>query len=217
VVDIFDEVDEELRAERAQLLLKRYAGLIIAVALLIVAAVAGWQAWRWWQAKQDMAAGQHYLAAMALMQSPAAAASHQAIVATFDTLAQTAPEGYRTLARLQAAALKAEQGDQRGAATLWNDIATDTSADPLLRDLASLLWCQQQIDTGDPALLETRLKALAEPGSAWRPLAQEQLALLDLRQGKTEAAKASLSKLAQDVTAPNGVRQRAAALLGRLG
>lgn len=217
MVDIFDEVDEELRAERAQRILKRYAGLIIAVAFLIVAAAAGWQAWRWWQARQDMAAGQRYLAALALMQSPAAAANHQEITGTFDMLAQTAPEGYRTLARLQAAALKAQHGDQRGAAALWNDIATDSSADPLMRDLASLLWCQQQIDTGDPALLETRLKALAEPGNAWRPLAQEQLALLELRQGKTEAAKASLSKLAQDVTAPNGVRQRAAALLGRLG
>ena len=73
------------------------------------------------------------------------------------------------------------------------------------------------IDTGDPALLEARLKALAEPGNVWRPLAQEQLALLDLRQGKTQAAKAALTKLAQDVTAPNGVRERAAALLGRLG
>jgi hypothetical protein len=217
VVDIFDEVDEELRAERAQQLLKRYAGLIVAAALLVVGAAAGWQAWHWWQARQDMAAGQRYLAAMALMQSPAAAASRQDVTASFDMLARTAPEGYRTLARLQAAALKAGQGDQQGAAALWNDVATDTSADPLLRDLATLLWCEHQIDTGDPALLETRLKALAETGNAWRPLAQEQLALLDLRQGKTEAAKTALSKLAQDVTAPNGVRERAAALLARLG
>jgi hypothetical protein len=66
-------------------------------------------------------------------------------------------------------------------------------------------------------MLEGRLKALAEPGNAWRPLAQEQLALLDLRQGRTAAAKTTLSKLAQDVTAPNGVRERAAALLARLG
>ncbi len=217
MVDIFDEVDEELRAERAQQLLKRYAGLIIAAALLVIAAAAGWQAWRWWQAKQDMAAGQHYLAAMALMQSPAAAANRQGITGDFDSLAQTAPEGYRTLARLQAAALRAQRGDLKGAAALWNDVATDSSADPLLRDLAGLLWCQHQIDTGDPALLEARLKALAEPGNAWRPLAQEQLALLDLRQGRTEAAKTALSKLAQDVTAPNGVRERAAALLARLG
>jgi len=217
VVDIFDEVDEELRAERAQQLLKRYAGLIIAAALLVIGIAAGWQAWRWWQAKQDMAAGQNYLAAMALMQSSPAGTAPQSVIGDFDKLAQSAPEGYRTLARLQAAALKAQRGDQAGALSLWNEVASDTSADPLLRDLASLLLCQHQIDTGDPALLEARLKALAEPGNAWRPLAQEQLALLDLRQGKTEAAKTALSKLAQDVTAPNGVRQRAAALLARLG
>jgi hypothetical protein len=217
VVDIFDEVDEELRAERAQRLLKRYSGLIIAAMVLVVAAVGGWQAWNWWQARQDMAAGQRYLAAMALMQLPAAGAAQQNIAAGFDKLAQSAPEGYRTLARLQAAALKARNGDLPGAAALWNDVATDSSADPLLRDLASLLWCQHQIDTADPAVLEGRLKALAEPGNAWRPLAQEQLALLDLRQGKTAAAITALSKLAQDVTAPDGVRQRAAALLGRLG
>jgi hypothetical protein len=216
VVDIFDEVDEELRAERAQQLLKRYAGLIVALAVLIVAAAGGWQAWRWWQARQDVAAAQRYLAAMALTQSPAAAARPD-VTADFDALARSAPDGYRTLARFQAAALMAQHGDLKGAAGLWNDIATDGTADPLLRDLASLLWCQHQIDTADPSLLEARLKALAEPGNAWRPLAQEQLALLDLRQGKTDAAKTALGKLAQDITAPNGVRERAAALLARLG
>ena len=56
MVDIFDEVDEELRAERAQQLLKRYAGVIVAVALLIVAAAAGWQGWHWYQARRDQAA-----------------------------------------------------------------------------------------------------------------------------------------------------------------
>jgi hypothetical protein len=217
VVDFFDEIEEELRAERAQELLKRYGGALIVVVLLIVGAAGGWEAWRWWKARQDMAAGQRYLAAMALLATPAAAADRPAIINDFDAAARSAPEGYRTLARLQAAALKAQGGDLKGAATLWNDVATDPDADPLLRDLADLLWCQHQIDTGDPALLRARLKGLAEPGDVWRALAQEQLALLDLRQGNTQAAKATLSKLAQDATAPNGVRQRSAALLARLG
>jgi hypothetical protein len=216
VVDIFDEVDEELRAERAQRLLSRYAGLIVVVALLIVGGAAGWQAWRWWQAKQDLAAAQHYIGAMALAVSPGAAGDQKIVNGDFDALARTAPEGYRTLARLQGAAFRAAHGDVKGALDLWNAVATDTDADPLLRDLATLLLCQHQIDGGDPALLEARLKPLAEPGNAWRPLAQEQLALLDLRQGKTDAAKAALRNLAQDVTAPNGVRERAAALLARL-
>jgi hypothetical protein len=113
--------------------------------------------------------------------------------------------------------LKADAGDLAGAAALWDEVAADGSADPLLRDLATLMWAQHTIDRADPALLAARLKPLTDPGNAWRPLAQEQLALLDIRQGHTDPAKATLGKLADDVTAPVGVRARAGALLGRLG
>jgi hypothetical protein len=219
VVDIFDEVDEELRAERVQSLLKRYGGLIIAAALAVIAGAAGWQAWHWWQAKQDMVAAQHYLTAMTMADAAAAAgpANTKVSVAAFDALTRAGPDGYRTLARLQAAAQKAEAGNKEGAAALWNDVASDTAADPLLRDLASLLWCQNQIDSGDPGLLTSRLTALAGPNNAWRPLAKEQLALLDLRQGKTDAAKTTLRALMQEPTTPAGVRERVASLLERLG
>jgi hypothetical protein len=220
LVDIFDEVDEELRAERAQQLLKRYGGLIVAAVLVIVGAAAGWQAWRWYEARQDQAAAVEYLTAMTLADATAAgtnAASRTAAIAAFDRVTSNAPQGYRTLSRLREAALKADAGDLTGATALWDQVATDTSADLLLRDLASLLWVEHQIDSGDPATLEARLKALATPTNPWRPLAEEQLALLDMRQGKTDQAKATLRRLAQDVTAPNGVRGRATGLLNRLG
>lgn len=219
MVDIFDEIDEELRADRAKALLKRYGGVIIAAAVLVVAAAAGWQAWRWYQAKQDMVAARKFIATMTAADSAGTnAAARKTAIAEFNGVAATAPsDGYRTLARLRSAALEAQNGNLPGALTLWNDIATDGSADPLLRDLATLLWAQHQIDTGDPSLLAARLKPLAAPDNAWRPLAEEQLALLDLRQGKTAAAKTTLTRLAQDLTAPVGVRGRAADLLARLG
>src|SRR6185437_6233902 len=78
VVDIFDEVDEELRAERAQQLLKRYGGLIVAGAIAIVGAAAGWQGWRWYEARQDQAAAVEYLTAMNLADSTAAGSSSEA-------------------------------------------------------------------------------------------------------------------------------------------
>jgi hypothetical protein len=220
VVDIFDEVDEELRAERAQQLLKKYGGVIVAGALAIVVAAAGWQGWRWYEARQDQAAGVEYLTAMTLADATAAGSSEAnraAGIAAFAQLAARAPTGYATLARLREAALKADAGDLSGAAALWNGVAGDPSADPLLRDLANLLWAQHLIDSGDPSLLEARLKGLATPDNPWRSLADEQLALLDLRQGKTDQAKATLHRLVQDATAPNGVRGRASALLSRLG
>jgi len=220
VVDIFDEVDEELRAERAQQFLKRYGSLIVAGVLVIVGAAAGWQAWHWYEARQDAAAAAEYLTAMNLADPTAAGtseASRTAAIAAFEKLAASAPAGYATLAKLREAALRADSGDLQGGAAVWDQIAGDSSVDPLLRDLASLLWAQHLIDTADPALLEARLKALAAPDNPWRPMAEEQLALLDLRQGKADAAKTTLQRLAADATAPNGVRGRANALLGRLG
>ncbi len=219
MVDIFDEVDEELRAEKAQQLLKRYSGLIAGAALVVIGMTGGWQGWQWWQARQDAAAASAFVTAASAADAPASLdpAARGALGNAFDALAAGAPEGYRTLARLRAAALKADSGDLSGAAALWDQVAGDASVDPLLRDLATLMWAQRQIDQGDTARLEARLKPLTEPGNAWRSLAQEQLALLDLRQGHTERAKSAFTKLSQDVTAPSGVRSRATALLSRFG
>jgi hypothetical protein len=157
---------------------------------------------------------------MTLVDAPAGAsdaARNAAAVAAFGKLADGAPAGYRTLSRLREAALKANSGDLPGALATWDHIAADTSTDPLLRDLANLMWAEHQIDNGDPSLLRARLKALAAPENAWRVLAEEQLALLDMRLGNSDEAKATLRRLAQDTTAPNGVRGRASGLLNRLG
>jgi hypothetical protein len=219
VVDIFDEIDEDLRAERAQRLLKRYGGVIVAIALLIVAAAGGWQAWRWWEGRRDVGAAAAYLTAMSTADrlGPEATAARAEAIAGFEHVGATAPEGYATLARLRAAALKADAGDLGGAAALWDKVAADRAADPLLRDLASLMWVEHQLDKGDPALLEARLKPLSAPDNPWRALALEAQGLLDMRTGKTEQAKEIFHRLAQDATAPEGVRGRANGLLNRLG
>jgi hypothetical protein len=218
VVDFFDEVEEELREERLNELFKKYAGVLIAAALVVVGSVAGWKAWGWYQDKRDMEAATTYLAAATRSQAAGVAGPNRtAAIAAFESVAAAAPDGYRVLARLRDAAMRAETGDLDGASALWEQISADTSADPLLRDLANLTWCIWHADKGDPALLEGRLKPLAAPGGYWRALAAEQLALLDLRQGHNDTARTELRKLADDTTAPAGVRGRAGALLDRLG
>lgn len=219
MVDIFDEVEEELRADKAKRMLQRFGGLIIAACVVVVACVAGWQGWQYWRVRQDVAAGTAYLASLSRIEGvPIVSDDRRKEALTgFDALAQAAPDGYRTLARLQAAALRADSGDLAGAAALWDQVASDSAADKLLRDLASLLWSSRQLDTADSSLLEARLRPLAMPGGAWRALAREQLALLALRQQKTDDAKAELLRLAEDTTAPAGVRGRSRALLDRLG
>lgn len=218
MVDIFDEVEEELREERMHELLKKYGGLLFAAALLVIGAVAGWKAWGWYQDRRDMDAAALYLAAAARTEAAGVAGPNRAVaLAAFQAVAANAPDGYRDLARLREAALRADSGDLQGASALWDQVAADGSADPLLRDLASLTWCLWHADKADPGLLEGRLKPLAAPGNTWRSLALEQLALLDLRQGHTDAAKTQFKNLAEDTTAPSGVRDRAGAMLTRVG
>jgi hypothetical protein len=216
VSDIFDEVEEELRAERAKKLLQRYGSLIIGAAVAIVALVAGFQAWRWYEARERARVAEIYIAAMHQADAQASA-DHQAALAGLAKVTGEGMPGYTTLARLRAAALKANAGDKDGALRLWDDVAKDASADPLLRDLANLEWGMHQIDTGDPAQVTARLKPLTDPNNAWHAMAEEQLALLALRQGQTQTAHDALKKLANDVTAPQGVRGRAGGLLAKLG
>jgi hypothetical protein len=219
VVDIFDEVEEDLRAERAERLMKRYGWLMILAAVLIVGAAAGYEAWTRWQARQDAAVAARYVSAMNAVEAAPAAdpAARTALIGPLAQIAETAPEGYLTLARLRAAGLMADAGDLQSAVAMWNSVSADAKADPLLRDLASLLVTQHQLDSGDPAQLAARLEPLAVPGNAWAALAKEQLAILDLRLGKTDEAKAKLHALSIDIGAPAGARARAGALLAGLG
>lgn len=211
MVDIFDEVEQDLRAERAEKLLKKYAWLIIAVAVGIVAAAAGWQLWTRYQNQQDTAAATRYVAVQNAIEQSGTAKADQ--IAPLEQLAANAPTGYQTLARLRAAGLKADTGDLPGALALWNAVAADSSADRLLRDLASLMATGRELDHGDPVQLEARLRPLAEPGNAWSSLAREQLAMLDLRQGKSDEARTKLQALTFAADVPPGLRARASALL----
>lgn len=222
VADIFDEVRDDLRAERAQNMLRRYGAVLVIAAVLVVLAAAGWQAWRWRQNQQASAVATTFLDAMSKSSGPQADATggtptRDAAAAAFATVAAEGPEGYRTLARLRAAALRATSGDTKSALQMWDDVNNDPNADPLLRNLASLLWAQNQLDQGEPSAVEAHLALLNAPGNPWRPLAIEAQALLSLRTGQDGRARDLLKQLSTDQMAPTGARARAGAMLTRMG
>ncbi|WP_237217791.1 tetratricopeptide repeat protein [Falsiroseomonas oryziterrae] len=184
--DIFDEVEEDLRAERAKKLAQKWGGIALGVALLALAGTGGWQAWRWNEQRQAAAAAGTYLT---LHRGTEAEGADLATAANgFAALARESPAGYRTLARLRAAALKAETGDLRAALALWEEVAGDRDADPLYRDLATLLGVMHALDSGDPTQLAARLGPLTAEGNPWRASAREAQALLAIRRGATEEA-----------------------------
>ncbi len=217
VPDIFDEVNEDLRAERARRLLQRYGILLVIVVVLAVAGVAGWQMWQSRQHASREAVATRFLTAMQQQASPAGSPEQKEALATFADIGTDGPGGYRSLARLREAAAKANSGDLPGALALWDQVSADEQADRSLRRVADMLWVQHQIDSGEPALIEGRIQPLAAPGEPWRPLALEARAWLKLRTGDNAGAETTLREIIAIPSAPPGVRARANGLLTRLG
>jgi len=216
VVDIFDEVSEDLRNERAMALARRYGALLILALLLVLAGVAGQQFWTWYQTKQNNQAANTYLGLTAGLAPNLPAAQAQTDAVALTNFAATAPEGYKTLALLRAAGLYANAGQTAQAEGLWDRVSNDSSADPLLAELASLFWAQHALGSAPDADVLARLQPLEAETNPYHGLAQETQALLYLREGKNDLAKALFSQIASDPNSPDGVRNRAGGLLAQL-
>jgi hypothetical protein len=99
---------------------------------------------------------------------------------------------------------------------LWV-LTTNTNQPQIYRDLTSLRT--MMLAGKDQPLTERRtaLQAIAAPGRAFAPLANEQLAYLLVEEGKPEAAIKALADLMQDQAAPAGLRSRAGQMITALG
>ena len=163
MVDIFDEVSEDLRTERAIKLAQRYGGLLVLVMILVLIAVGGQQAWGWYQAQQNTKAATAYLALVTPIDAAngnLTNAQREADAQSLTRFAASAPTGYAALANLRAAGLYSDAGQTTQANALWNSLADDTSVDPLLRDMANLLWAQHALGNAPDADVLARLKPL---------------------------------------------------------
>jgi hypothetical protein len=217
VVDIFDEVDEDLRAERMGRFARRYAiGFMVLAALLIIG-VAGWQAWLWHRNQEDAKAATAFIAVLDKAAQRGSAADRQALAADFGTIAMSAPSGYATLARLNQASLLADAGQLPQAETIWDGLMNDDSVNPVLRQVATLGWAAHEIDTAEPSLIQARLETLAADGNPWRPIALQYLAMVDLRTGHRDEAARALRDVANDISTPANMRQMANGLAQALG
>jgi hypothetical protein len=219
VVDIFDEVADDLRAERAARLLRRYGALVILAAILVLLGVAGQQAWQYEQAQRAAKAATAYLAITDQIDAQGDSITNPQRIAdarSLQNFAATAPAGYRAIAGLRAAGLYADAGQLDQAAAAWNQVAGDSGAAPLLKNLASLLWAQHELGKVPDAAIAARLAPLTSPDNPYHALAEETQALMVLGEGKTAEAKALLGQIAADPTAPDGVHNRADGLLAKL-
>ncbi|MCB1475200.1 MAG: tetratricopeptide repeat protein [Rhodobiaceae bacterium] len=206
--DIFREVDEDIRRDQFEQLWKRYGGIVIALALVIVVGVGGYRAWNWYQARQASAEGEAFFAAVDLAEQ----GKKEEAAAAFNALASQGG-AYSDLARLRSAATSAAGGDQAGALAAYRDIAADTGVDPLFREIATIRAAYLEAGTLSPDEMEGRVGAMLDPQNAFRHAARELMALSAYAAGDIEATAKWAEEATADGDLPPNLRQRLEVLL----
>ncbi|HET7911418.1 MAG TPA: tetratricopeptide repeat protein [Pseudolabrys sp.] len=204
MADIFHEVDEEVRREQLKKLWDRYSIHLIALAVLIVAGIAGWRGYEYWVAKKAAVAGAQFEAAIALSEQGKEAEAE----AAFAKVAAEAPAGYRVLARMRAASVLA-QSKPADAVKAFDELSADASLGAIWQDLAAVRAGMLLVDTAPLADMRRRLDPVAEPTRSFRHTARELLALSAWRNHDFAAARKYLDMIAGDAESPIGVRARA--------
>lgn len=204
LVDVFEQVEEELRSERYKRLARTWLPVGAGVGAVALIGALGWWGYQSWQTNEaDKASASYERGLEALMADNAEGAQ-----AAFEEAAGTASRGYKALALMQQAALAVEAGKTEDAVRLFDE-AAKAASDPVLSDPAALKAAYLVMDTAPIAEIEKRLEPLTADKRPFRVLAREALAMAYIQNGKTAEARELFVQLQLGQDAPEAVRQRA--------
>ena len=203
-----EEVTEEVRRDRLYGLLKRWGW----AGILFVLIVVGGAAWNEWSKAQARAAAE------ALGDGLYAALETEDADARLAALAEIGAEGGgAAIAAFLSASDLLNAGRTDEAIAALQALATDPEVPGEYRSLASLKALIAGQGSMDEAERRLGFEALAQPGSAFRMVAREQIALSYVAEGDAEAALAELAAIAEDAETGQAMRDRAQGLIVALG
>ena len=208
MVDVFDEVEEELRREKYQAALRRWGPWVGGVAVAIVVGVAGYQFWDYHSTASAEASAEQYLSASRLFDDgdlPGADAA-------FAEMAGAGPAGYATLSLMRRGEIAVTQNRLEDAARLFEQ-AAERAPEPFTRDLARYKAALAQFDALSYDDLRVRLTPLTEGDALFGALARELMAAAAVRDERWDDARSAYELLSISLDAPPGLARRAAEAL----
>lgn len=211
MTDLFEEVEEQLRSDRYQALVRRAAPWVLtaaAVALVATLGIWGWQQYN--QQITDKASGE-YSEALSVGASGDIAKATQILT----EVSKSPARAYKSMALMQLGAVKMSSGkpeDVKAALALF-DQAAAAAPDDVLGDAARLKSAFAILDTAPYAEVEGRLTPLMKDKHPYRVQAREALAFAKLMKGDDAGARSDFLVISQALDAPEGLRQRAKAAM----
>lgn len=204
MVDVFDEVEEQLRAERyRELAIKAlpWVAAALGAALLIALGVWGWQTYT---TNATNKASETYAQALEAYQAGRSAEADR----LFGEVAKSPSKGYKSLALQQLGASKLAANKSDEAVKLF-DQAAEAAPNPILADAARLKAVYVLLDTAPYKDVQARLDPLLKEGRPYRAQAREAQAFAKLLAGDLAGARGDFVVISLLPDASEGARARA--------
>ena len=208
MVDFINEVEEELRKDVYNKLLKKFGPYILAILVLVVAAT-GYLEFQKYQVKvKARAASASYEIAGRLANE----GDFQGAISKFVALSDVAPTGYAGLSLSRAAGLKVQLGDLDGAIELF-DRSANTFEHRVHKDLSSLkaAYLLMEQERYDDVLV--RVTSLMGEDAPYEDLAKELEAQILLKKGSVDQVRTKLTYLSTAPGVAAGIKSRSAQAL----
>lgn len=207
------EVDDELRRDHMQKLVRHYGRIALVVVVVLLAALAGFLYWRAETQKTAEKQGEEMAALIGDVQANRKTEAGKKI----DALVADGGAGYRVSALLTKATLAADSGDTKAAVGIYAGIVADEDAAQPFRDVALIRQTLLEYDKLTPQQVIDRLKPLAVEGNAFFGTAGELTAIAMIQANRAAEGSRLLAAVARDKTVPATVRTRAARLATSMG
>ncbi len=208
MVDLFEEVEEQLRVEQYKQLGMKLLPWALGLVIGILVIGGGYIGYNVWSTNRTSHAAESYEKALTTLQH----GDNEGAFAAFADIAQKGTPIYKYLALTQQAAIRQSQGRDQDAAALFTqsaDAAPKTPEGQIFADLARLKSARTLIDTAPYAEIEARLKPLTDRKRPFSMAAREDLAWAKLRAGKIQEARNDFVALTTAVDAPPAMTDRA--------
>ena len=205
--DIFQEIDEDLRQDKAARLWKAYGKYIVALAIFIILAIASYRFIEHKNEKNREQTSELY----ELASETGRSGDKKAAIELLSDEMFDENIGYSIISKLKKAALAKSNNDLEGTEIVLKEIITNKDIPLYLRDLARLKLFASDSDNNS-----SQLEVLIEEEGPWKFLALELKGGIQLEGGNLKEARSIFKELTDDSNTPNNLRRRASEILKAL-
>jgi hypothetical protein len=203
------EVSEELRRDKLYRNIRKYGW----IAILLVVVIVGGATYREYLKSKDTKAAQLFGTSIidALNEK-----NTDDRIAKLQTINSPGENAKVVIAMLLSAELGVSEKPTMAKSSL-SSLTEGSSIDTHYRELLNFKILLGSAETMSLEERVTAFEALSKPGNPFRLLAEEQIALIDLEQGKTDNAIEKISQILLDSELTAGLRNRATQMMIALG